>query len=455
MEIIKKSEVRKKIYSMILPITIENILQTMTGLVSMGMIGRIDTLAVGALGISTRITQILWALFKGITTGAAVFVAQAFGAGDLNKVRKVIRQTLLSTVALSVVFQQIIYWNAPLLLEIFDPSPELLDSGILYLRTVSWGLPFMVIMLVVAGVLQGMGNAGTPMKIALIMNIINIIASYLLIFGNLGFPSIGIRGAAYALITAQFTGALIGLYILFNRNGILGSLFNTSLLKIDFKQIADIYRVGIPSSLESVFWQFSAIILARIILSFGETPFAAYQLGLQAESISYMPALGFSISAATFIGYSLGAKNKDMGKLYLKELIRGSLVVTLVSGGILVLFPGYIMSLLTYDADVIKIGSTYLLLMGLVQVPQNLSSVLNGALRGAGFTKVPMIVAGIGLWGIRIPVSLILINYFNMGIVSIWVVMCIDLVFRFILSVVLYKTKNIYEVQPVFKENLV
>jgi Na+-driven multidrug efflux pump len=111
------------------------------------------------------------------------------------------------------------------------------------------------------------------------------------------------------------------------------------------------------------------------------------------------------------------------------------------------------MGLLTYDLDVIKLGAVYLFLMGLVQIPQNLSGVLNGALRGAGYTRVPMIVAGIGLWGIRIPLSWIMTRYFSFGIISIWVVMCIDLAFRFILSSILYRTRNIYEKELVFNEN--
>jgi Na+-driven multidrug efflux pump len=151
--------------------------------------------AVGAIGLSSRVTQMIWALFKGISTGASVFVAQAYGAGNLNKLKAVIQQTLLSSVALVILLQEFIYWKAPLLLSVFNTSDNLMANGLIYLRTVSWGLPFVVIMLVVAGVLQGMGNAKTPMKIALLMNVINIIVSFVLIFGYAGFSPMGIRGS--------------------------------------------------------------------------------------------------------------------------------------------------------------------------------------------------------------------------------------------------------------------
>lgn len=444
-KVVNVKEIRKKILSMILPITMENILQMSAGFVSMAMIGRIDAIAIGALGISQRLTQVIWALFKGVTTGASVFVAQAYGANNIKKLKRVVQQTLLSTVILVLFFQQIIFWNASTLLKIFNPQPELMSNATVYLKTVSWGLPFLAISLVVTGVLQGMGNAKVPMKIAFIMNLLNIVFGFLLIFGNLGLPALGLRGAAIATVIAQIISALIGLNVLFNKNGILGSMNNRSFFELDIKEILSVYKIGMPTAFESIFWQISAIILTKIILSFGETALAAYQLGLQAESISFMPAAGFGIAATAFIGQAIGSKNKELGKVYLKELIMGSLLITFFCASILIFLPGGVMRLLTDDFEVIKLGSIYLIIMGLVQVPQNISGVLNGALRGAGFTRVPMIVAGVGIWGIRIPFALLMTYYFKLDIKAIWIVMGVDLVCRFFLSLIIYKTKDIYE----------
>jgi putative MATE family efflux protein len=448
-------EIRRKIYSMILPITIASVLEMTTGLVSMAMIGRINTassIAVDAIGISSRITQIVWALFKGITTGAAVFVAQAYGANNSKKLKKVIQQTIISSIIIVIVLQQIIFWNANSLLRIFNPGENLLQNGVLYLKIVSFGLPFLTIMLAVAASLQGIGNAKTPMFIAFMVNVINIVLSFLLIFGHLGLPSMGLRGAAIATVVAQLCGAILGLYVLLNRNGVLKSLLNRQFFKLDIKQILDIYKVGIPTSMESIFWQIAAIILTKAILTFGETPFAAHQFGLQAESISYMPAAGFGVAATTFIGHALGAKNREQGKAYLKETLKGTLWVTAFCSSILVFFPTFLMRALTPNSEIINLGAKYLIIMGLVQIPQNVSGVLNGALRGAGFTKVPMYVAAVGLWGIRVPLTLILTYKFHLSIIAIWIVMGIDLIVRFILSFAIYRKKDIYNRELVFNE---
>jgi len=437
--------INKRIISMILPVAFEGVLQMSAGLVMMGFIGRIDVIAVSALGISQRITQMVWALFKGITTGASVFVSQYYGAKEPEKMKHVIQQTIISVVILVLLLQAGIYVFSSDLLRIFDPSPELLDSANTYIRTVSFGLPFLAVMLVIGGVLQGMGNAKTPMIITMIMNIINIVLGYLLIFGNLGFKPMGIKGAAIATALSQVAACMIGLYVLLNKNGILHSYLNKDFFRIDLAQIKSVYRVGLPTSMESMFWQLAAIILTRSILTYGETAFAAHQLGLQAESISYMPSVGFGIAATAFIGQALGAGDKKLAKIYLKQIMKGSMAITSISVIILVFFPKTMMALLTDNPEVISLGAIYLILMGLVQMPQNASHVLVGAMRGAGYTNIPMLVAGTGLWGIRVPFTLVVVYLLKLPIVGIWVVMCIDLVFRFLFNVVLYKKKNIYD----------
>ena len=436
--------IRKKILSMILPITIENLLQMMAGFVSMAMIGRISTIAIGSLGLSTRITQIVWALFKGIATGASVFVAQAYGAGNRDKMRKVTMQTIISSLILVTLLQQLLFWKAGFFLKIFNPRPELLENATVHLRTISWGLPFLTIILIVAGVLQGTGNAKTPMKIAFIMNILNIGFSYTLIFGNFGFKPMGLKGAAISTVLSQVIAALLGLWVLFSQDGILSYGTEGNSLRLDKNEVVSIYKVGLPTAFESIFWQIAAIIITKAILSYGEVAFAAYQVGLQAESISYMPAAGFGVAATTFVGQMLGSGQREMAKEYLKQLVVGTVLITIFTAGILIFFPGQVMRVLTDEAEVIKIGIGYLFVMGFAQLPLNIAGVINGALRGAGYTKVPMIVAGIGLWGIRVPFALLMTYYFKKSIMAIWIIIGIDMSTRLITSYLIYRSKDIY-----------
>lgn len=445
--------VRGKILNMILPITVERVLQMAAGMVSMAMVGRIDTNAVSALGIGNRITQIVFALFNGISIGATVFVSQSYGAKNYKKLSSVVQQTLLASFSIVIILQQIIFWNSSSVLNIFNPDPELMDSAISYLRVVSFGLPFQAIMLIVSGSLQGTGNTKTPMFITMTMNGINLVLGYAFIFGAFGFPKLGIVGAGLSLAIAQFIAAMIGLYVLFRKNGILHSLRNRRFFRFDFKQITDILKVGLPSSMESLLFQFAAIILTRAMLSFGKVAFAAYQMGMQAESLSYMPAFGFSVVTTSLVGQCIGSKEPDYGKAYLKETTKGSILITSIAAFFLLFFPKQVMGLLTTDQAVIGLGAYYLIIMGIVQIPQNLAGVFGGALRGAGFTKVPMITAFAGLWGVRVPFTILFTYAFKLNIVFIWGAMGMDLVFRFFLSYFLYKHKNIFNTKTVFEKS--
>ncbi len=444
--------VRKKILNMILPITVERVLQMAAGIVSMAMVGRIDTNAVSALGIGNRITQIVFALFNGISIGATVFVSQSYGAKNYKKLSSVVQQTLLASFSIVIVLQQIIFWNSSSILNIFNPDPELMGSAISYLRVVSFGLPFQAIMLIVSGSLQGTGNTKTPMLITMTMNGINLVLGYAFIFGAFGFPKLGVVGAGLSLAIAQFTAAMIGLYVLLRRNGILNSIRNRSFFRFDFKQISDIFKVGLPSSMESLLFQLAAIILTKAMLSFGKVSYAAYQMGMQAESLSYMPAFGFSVVTTSLVGQCIGSKEPDYGKAYLKETTKGSILITSVAAFFLIFFPKQVMGLLTNNQEVINLGAYYLFIMGIVQIPQNLAGVFGGALRGAGFTKVPMITAFAGLWGVRVPFTILFTYAFKLNIVFIWGAMGMDLIFRFFLSYFLYKRKNIFNTKAVFEK---
>ncbi len=438
-------EINRKIAIMILPITVEGILEMISGIISMGMVGRISVMAVSALGISMQITQIIWALLRGLSMGETVYVAHYFGAGRKQEMIYVMQQTIISVIILSVILSIFTFFGAEHLLAIFNPRQELLIEAVSYIKIVSFGFPFLAIMLAVAGAFQGMSNSKIPMMIALCLDIINIAAAYLLIFGKGVFPSMGIRGAAVAILLSEFAAALIGLALLFRKNGLLYEFRNRRFFRVDIRQIVKIYRIGIQSAMETIFWLLAGIVMTRCIMTFGETTFAAHQLGVQAESISYMPASGFGIAATAFIGQALGAGNRNLSRRYLHQIMKGAMMVTAVSVAVLLLFPKGMMQLLTNNSEVIRLGTIYLILTGLVQLQQNAAGVLGGAMRGAGYTRTPMIVAGIGLWGIRVPLTLIFTYVFELSIVSIWITMSIDLTFRFFLCLILFKKYNIYQ----------
>lgn len=184
--------------------------------------------------------------------------------------------------------------------------------------------------------------------------------------------------------------------------------------------------------------QMGQIMLTGLVVTFGTVALAAHQQGLTAESLSYMPAVGFGIAATAFVGQSMGAKSPELAERYVRELAKWSVIMTVCTASFLTFTPRLVFGLLSNEAPVINLGAYYLIMMGIAQLPQQLSGVLNGALRGAGDTKAPMVIGGLGLWFVRIPLAFFLSQQMNMGIIGVWLAMTIDLFFRFGLSLYRY-----------------
>ena len=433
-----RAVMRRNIFNMVWPATAESVLQMLVGIVATAMVGHISAEAVGAVGLANRVTQIVWAIFSAIGTGATVLIARSIGARERDRAKTVAQQALVLAIALVALLAPLVVWQARnLMVGLFSAKGEILALSYSYLSLAAWAMPFLAVMQVCGAILRGAGNTRTPMMVAFIVNIINVCLSYVFIYGLGPVVGMGVRGAALSAIIAQSIGAVIALFVLSRPQGEVSfPLFKGySPISLEVKRILNI---GVPSAFEHVFWQGATIILMRLIVTFGTAELAAHQLGLTAESLSYMPSVGFGIAATAFVGQSLGAGNARQAQAYVGELARWSMLLTAFTASLLFFFPRVLMGWLTADQAVIELGAKYLMLMALVQLPQQLSGVLNGAMRGGGDTKAPMIIGGTGLWLVRLPLSYLLSLHFGLGIMGVWLAMTFDLVIRFAMSLFRY-----------------
>lgn len=194
-----------------------------------------------------------------------------------------------------------------------------------------------------------------------------------------------------------------------------------------------------------MFWNVSSIFIIRSILTYGNDAYASYQLGLQAESLAYMPAAGFQIAATAYVGRFLGANDPQKAKDYFREVLKWAVLLSVIGGGILVFLPRQVLAIMTKDTALIQNAVIYMIFCGLAQVPQNVAGVLGGALRGAGYTKLPMYAAGIGIYGVRIPLAMLSAFVFHWPIYVIFLAIALDMIARLILNSTLYFKAKIYD----------
>ena len=437
--------IRKQIFFLIIPVMLENIFQMSAGLISAAMVGRLSPMLISAQGICSRITGVMWCLFKGIGIGTTVVIAKNRGESDMTKCKKTFEQTCVTGCLLAVLLIIIVLFNSANILSFFTSNSDTLQIAGKYLKIVILTAPFLMIMSAVTAAFQACGNTKTPMYIAIVVNIINVVLGYLLIYGKFGFPVLSLIGAAIALLISQACGALLGMYLLYNkRHGLFSTVLNKyNLLKIDLNLVKQVYSIGIPAAFESMFWQLSAIIMSKAILSYGEVTFAAYQLGLQAELMSEMPAVGVGIAATSLTANAIGKKDGTLLKIYSKQLITTSTAISLFTSMLIIVFPGFFMDFFTNNAEIKAIGINYLIVMGFIQTPQNLSKVLNGTIRSAGYKNIPMIISFVGIWVVRVPLALLFAYILKLDIIFIWLCMAIDQVFKCSMSAIIFKVKKV------------
>jgi putative MATE family efflux protein len=377
-------------------------------------------------------------MFSAAGTGATVLIARAVGGNDREGIERTALQALVLAIALVSVLTALVVWQARgLMVWLFTAQGKVLDLSFMYLSIVALGMPFMAIMQVAGAIMRGAGNTQTPMGIAFLVNAINVGLTYALIYGHFGLPALGLRGAALATVMAQAAGAVLAFFALTRLHAII-SVSAVWRYRPQFAVVERILAIGVPAAFEMIFWQAATIVLMRLIVRFGAHELAAHQLGLTAESLSYMPAVGFGIAATALVGQSLGAKNPHLAERYVGETVRVCALLTVVTAGILFFLPEALMGVLTNEAEVIRLGAIYLRLMALAQLPMQIAGVLNGALRGAGDTKAPMVIGGVGLWLVRLPLAWLLGVSFGLGIEGVWLAMTVDLFLRFGLSTFRY-----------------
>lgn len=447
-----KKVIRKEIYYLIIPIILENIFQMSSGIISAAMIGRLEPTLISAQGICSRVTGVLWCLFKGIGIGATVVIAKAHGEGNMAKCKKVFEQTAVTGVVISIISMAIVLFYSSSILSFFTENSNTLNEAGKYMKIVIFNSPFVLIMSAVTAVYQGHGNTKTPMYIAVAVNIVNLVLGYLLIYGKLGFPKLSLIGAGTAIVSSQIVGAALGLYLLYNRKNGLFSTYASgkSIPRIELPLMKEVYSIGIPAAFESMFWQLSAIIMSKVILSYGEVTFAAYQLGLQAEILSEMPAVGVGVAATSLTANAIGRRDDKLLRAYTKQLITTTAIISLFSSILIIVFPRLFMSFFTSNIQIQDIGIKYLVVMGFIQVPQNLSKVLNGTIRSAGYKNVPMIISFVGIWVVRVPLALIFAYIMKLDIVFIWLCMAADQIMKCTISGIIFKAKKVnYIIQEV------
>jgi putative MATE family efflux protein len=409
------------------PIVITSLLQTTLGIADTIMVGRLGTQPLAAVGMGRFILMVVIIFILAVSTGAQALVARYTGAKDKEQSTCVVDQALILSIIVTALLATIGLLFSPLFLRLLGAEPEIITLGIPYLRIIFAGLLFMGLNFVINAILQGAGDTRTPLKIMALINTLNIILNYLLIFGIGFFPQMGIIGAAWGTVIARSVGGGIGLWVLVSDRFAARTLLHKRF-KLQLTLISKIIRIGFPAGVQGLVRSGAAMILMRFVAMTVHSTYAvaAFSIGFQIEAISFMPGLAFGAAAMTLVGQNLGARKPERAKQSSKSATALAALFMSVMGLLLFFFARPIISIFSTNAYVVDIGADFLRIMAYSQPFLALVMVFSGGLQGAGDTMTPLKYSLIHGWFVRLPLVYILAFLLDFQTTGIWWAMTIS-----------------------------
>jgi putative MATE family efflux protein len=374
-------------------------------------------------------------LFMAIGTGCTALVARATGAKDPETANTALRQGLLMGLLSAALMSVVAIGFAESVMQVYRSEALVSELGAQFIRILGYSFFPTAIMMIGMASLRGAGDTRTPLMIMIVVNLVNVAISYVLISGGPGIAPMGVEGAAIGAATARTVGGLITFVLLLRgRAGLwlkLQFAFNRDMIQ-------RIVRVGWPFAGEQMVFQGALILFIGMINQLGTAAYAAHNLVIRIESLAFLPGWGYGIAASALVGQALGAKNPDEANAATYEALKQTSLMMVILGGLMALFPQPLLAFFVHDAEVIAAGIIPLQIAGAFQIAMGANFVLSGALRGAGDTRWPLYTKVISTWGLRLPITFIVLLSGG-GLVGVWIAMGADFCSQAILAYVRFR----------------
>jgi putative MATE family efflux protein len=433
-----KNNLNKNIIQLALPVVLENVLHMAVFIVDIIMVGRLGTMAVAAVGLAGALNFVITMIFCALNAGTTALVARNFGAKEKAEAQTVAGQSLLLSIILGLITSPLIFYFASDILILMSAEESVVALGAAYLKIVLSFLILRLIILTGTAIFRGAGDTRTPMVITLVMNCVNVLFNWLLIFGVWIFPRMEVAGAAWATSIAYITGASLIFYKLLSKKSIL-TINLKSIVAINKSIIQRILRISLPATLDAFLTQIGYLFFIKIVAMLGTVSLAAHQIAIRIEAISFMPGYALAIATATLVGQSLGAKKIDLARLSMKRNCQIALMMMGFFAFIFLAFAKPMAKVFHPEQDVLALSTFCVMIAAIEQPALAIYMVYAGGLRGAGDTLSPMIVTIAGTLCFHLPVAYIFGIVLEWGLAGIWFGAALDWILRAIAVYILFR----------------
>jgi MATE family, multidrug efflux pump len=400
------------------PAVLHTLSDTVMQVVDSAIVGRLGVTELGAVGFAGVWLWTLSSLFVGTASGVQTFVAQEYGAGRSRACGAWAWQGLYALVPVAVAVFAVLWFVVGPFFAALGPSPELHARSVEYAQARLWGFPGVVVSMVLCSFFRGLGDTRTPLLVALVANVVNLVLTYGLVLGRLGLPAIGVAGAGIATSISLWLGAAM-LFVAFRRAGVARA-HATAAVSPSLAAIRRYLRTSAPIGGQWVLDMASFAVFTTVIARMGDRSMAANQAMIQLLSLSFMQAVGLSIAAGALVGRYVGARDLAAAERAHGSALKLAGVLAMVIAALFLSVPDVLLGIFTSDRDVIALGRPLLVLGALYQLADASGIVASGSLRGAGDTRWPFLVQSTLAWVLRLPLVYVAAIVLDGGVLGAW-----------------------------------
>jgi putative MATE family efflux protein len=428
-DIPESGDVLKKTLRMAWPSMVESFLFALVSFIDTMMVSTLGDSAIAAVGLTSQPRMICLAVFFALQPAVSALVARRRGEGDRDSAIKIVKLALvLGFVLIAVISTLAVIFAGPAM-ELAGALPDTYALSTSYFRIIIGGMVFNVMTLIINAGQRGSGNTKISMRTNIVSNIVNVMGNYLLIGGNLGFPALGVNGAAIATVFGQFCGFLMALASVLHVDGYMNIRHKTGGI-FEKRSAKSLLNLGLSTFSEQIILRAGFLLYAIIIARLGSLEFATHQIGMQFMMISFSFGDGLSVAAVALVGYSLGQNRSDMARIYGAFCQRIGLICSGILCAVYVVFGRKLFALFSENEQVLRDGTVIMWMLCAIILFQISQVIFSGCLRGAGDSKYIAVVSFINIGILRPLLAFVLSTYLGYGIIGAWAGLVIDQAIR-------------------------
>lgn len=418
----------RKLAALVVPIFIDALLMMLLGAVDTFMLSRHSDNSVAAVGLVNQLVNLIFVLFQVITLGTSILCSQYIGAKLRDKVVQVVGISLMFNFLLGTIISAVLFFFAEDILHLMGMRDNLMPIGLNYMKIVGGFAFIQSLSLTISASLRSADKAVYPMMVSLVVNVVNIIGNYSLIFGKFGLPALGATGAAISTVISRCISLLLLTIILFRKH--IPS-FPARLFKpFPWPELGKLLKIGIPSAGEQFAYSSAMIVVTYFINSISNEALAARTYCTNIVMFVLLFALSMAQGGAIEIGHLVGMGKPHAAFCLGKRSMRLSIMVSLSLSFITACMGGVIARALTSNPVIINMICSVLWVDVILEIGRAINMFAVNALRSSGDVYFPVLLGIVSVWSIAVIGSYVLGIVFGLGIVGIWFALMADEMFR-------------------------